>query len=432
MTVQDDLGKRVGNFGAGLLHSLPLESLKHDVDPEAKNLVGIFLSNGPEWVITDYACVTYALVSIPIPSSADSPTIEQLVTHTGLTVVVTDTSHVGKLFDSKGACANLKQVVLVDVTTVPQQLTERAGALDITIWTMKDIERLGVEHPKDHTAPQPDDIFTISPTSDGTSKSVVLQHWAVAELESCTLSLPLYYWARKIAMYLTGCQVVFAERDNLYEELASLEPTALFTDGATLNRIHARIKSEISSAGVLQSLALKLAFWAKGSALHDGRVAKDTVWDSIGMRGLQAKLGGKLRLVVCDGSSSQGAVDPPTLNFFRTVLGCQVYETYGKPECSGAALCTSYGDYQYPFGAHIGLAISSAEVKLVDVPAKSHLAIDKPNPRGELCIRGPVLMKESYKEPKATAEVIDATGWFHTGDLAELLPNGTVKILGRV
>ena len=83
-------------------------------------------------------------------------------------------------------------------------------------------------------------------------------------------------------------------------------------------------------------------------------------------------------------------------------------------QTTAAGLITMYGDYQFPHGSHVGVPFAACEVKLVDVPEMNYFATDKPNPRGELCMRGSLVMAGYYKDPVKTAEALDADGWYHT------------------
>jgi fatty-acyl-CoA synthase len=69
------------------------------------------------------------------------------------------------------------------------------------------------------------------------------------------------------------------------------------------------------------------------------------------------------------------------------------------------------------------------EVKVVDIGSGRDLP---PGSEGELCTRGPLIMKGYYKMPEETASVIDAEGWFHTGDLAAIDESGYIRITGRL
>ena len=56
---------------------------------------------------------------------------------------------------------------------------------------------------------------------------------------------------------------------------------------------------------------------------------------------------------------------------------------------------------------------------------------DTPHPRGEICVRSPCVTSGYFMRPDKTAEAIDAEGYLHTGDVAVVYPNGTIKILDR-
>jgi len=78
--------------------------------------------------------------------------------------------------------------------------------------------------------------------------------------------------------------------------------------------------------------------------------------------------------------------------------------------------------------ATIGKPLPCCEVKIVDPKTGEALPANR---QGELCTRG-YLMREYFKMPAATAAAVDREGWFHTGDLGEMDPDGYVKITGRL
>ena len=70
------------------------------------------------------------------------------------------------------------------------------------------------------------------------------------------------------------------------------------------------------------------------------------------------------------------------------------------------------------------------EFKIIDVPEMNYYT-DSEHPKGELWNRGQCVFKEYFKDPQTTSETIDEDGWNHSGDIVELLPNGSIKIIDR-
>jgi len=119
------------------------------------------------------------------------------------------------------------------------------------------------------------------------------------------------------------------------------------------------------------------------------------------------------------------AVQKAVAEHWKQVTGVVLLEAYGLTETSPAACInpTTLSEYN----GYIGLPISSTEACVKD--DDGHLLMV--GERGELCIRGPQVMKGYWKRPGATEEVLDEDGWLHTGDIAVMTEEGYFKIVDR-
>ncbi|KAI9598118.1 AMP-dependent synthetase/ligase [Syncephalis fuscata] len=104
---------------------------------------------------------------------------------------------------------------------------------------------------------------------------------------------------------------------------------------------------------------------------------------------------------------------------------------YSRMRTCAAISATHPNDYQHPYGSSVGMILPVNEVKLLDVPELCYLASDVPNPRGEICVRGGSVTKGYYGLPEDTRAVLGKDGWLKTGDIGEMLPNGTLKVIDR-
>lgn len=130
----------------------------------------------------------------------------------------------------------------------------------------------------------------------------------------------------------------------------------------------------------------------------------------------------RLKLTLSGGT----ALQPSTGLRWHEETGCIVSEAYGLTECSPAVCINPAGDRAQ--AGTVGLPVPSTELKVIDEQG-NELGIDE---AGELCVRGPQVMKEYWKRPDETREVLDGEGWLKTGDVAVIHEDGFIRIVDRI
>ena len=127
-----------------------------------------------------------------------------------------------------------------------------------------------------------------------------------------------------------------------------------------------------------------------------------------------------LKLTVSGGMALQLA----TAERWKEVTGCAICEGFGMTETSPVVTVNPFSAIQL---GTIGIPVPSTLCKIVNDDGQE-LAIGE---IGELCVKGPQVMKGYWQREEATAEVLDAEGWFKTGDIAVIDPDGFVRIVDR-
>ncbi|HTS20478.1 MAG TPA: AMP-binding protein [Casimicrobiaceae bacterium] len=107
------------------------------------------------------------------------------------------------------------------------------------------------------------------------------------------------------------------------------------------------------------------------------------------------------------------AIGPDLFRFYRSI-GVNLKQLYGSTETCAYVCLQPDGAVKFD---SVGQAAPGVEIRIAD--------------NGEVMVRGPMLLKEYYKRPDATAESIDAQGYFHTGDAGFFEENGQLKIIDR-
>ncbi|TPX38595.1 hypothetical protein SeMB42_g06645 [Synchytrium endobioticum] len=439
-----EIQQRVTDFGSGLVALCNLPT-------EREAAIGIYHKNSIEWAITDHACCAYSLVSVPIYDTFDAEALQHIIMNTSVTTVVVGGQLLERLLSIANASPTMKHVIVADTEKLDDTIVKKAADIGLTLMTFQQVESYGTKHPLPHVPPKAQDLMTICYTSGttGIPKGVMLNHQSITCAGSSLMAvlppafritendrhlsyLPASHMFERIVFHFVsyaGATIGFPRGDvlKLFDDITVFRPTIFPSVPRLFVRLHDRIRLSIDKGPFIVRALFNMAYSAKRRELRAGRLSNKTIWDRLVFKRIQDRFGGNLRLMI----TGAAPISTNVMEFLRIVFGCQVLEGFGATETTAAGLVTLYGDYQFPYGPHVGVPFAACEIKLVDVPEMSYLASDKPNPRGELCIRGPLVMTGYYKEPAKTAEALDAEGWYHTGDVAEILPNGTVQIIDR-
>jgi len=127
-----------------------------------------------------------------------------------------------------------------------------------------------------------------------------------------------------------------------------------------------------------------------------------------------------LKLTISGGMALQQS----TAERWQEITGCPICEGYGLTETSPVV---SVNPRQHNQPGTIGIPMPSTLCKVID-EAGNDLGIDA---IGELCVKGPQVMKGYWQRPEATAEVLDGDGWLKTGDIAIIQADGYIRIVDR-
>ncbi|XP_068596383.1 long-chain-fatty-acid--CoA ligase 1-like [Brachionichthys hirsutus] len=405
--------------------------------------IGIFSQNRPEWNMTELACYTYSLVVVPLYDTLGVQAIEYIVDIASLATVVCDVEDkVVLLLDClKDKKHTVKTIVLMK--TPEASLVSRGQQAGIHVLSLQEMEAIGKANRHQPVPPQPEDMAVICFTSGttGNPKGAMLTHGnivcncsafiKITEVR-CPLDardvhisfLPLAHMFERVVqsvMIVQGARIGFFQGNIslLSEDMRMLKPTMFPVVPRLLNKIYDKIYGQANSP--MKRWLLEFAYKRKEAEMMKGIVRRDSVWDHLVFKKVQASLGGCVRILL----TGAAPVSPTVLRFMRVALSCECYEGYGQTECTAGVTMTTPGDLT---AGHVGAPMPCNVVKLVDVPDMDYLAV---NGEGEVCAKGHNVFKGYLKDPEKTKDALDADGWVHTGDIGKWLPNGTLKIIDR-
>ncbi|GAB4835828.1 Long chain acyl-CoA synthetase 7 peroxisomal [Ancistrocladus abbreviatus] len=403
--------------------------------------IGLYFINRPEWIIVDHACSAYSYISVPLYDTLGPDAVKYIVNHADAKAIFCVPTTLNALLSFLTEISSVRLIVVVG--GVDEHLPSPPATSQVKLISYSKLLVEGHTSVQPFCPPKPDDVATLCYTSGttGTPKGVVLTHGnLIANVAGVTRSvkflptdiyisyLPLahiYERVNQVMLVYFGSAVGFYGGDNLklMDDMLALRPTIFCSVPRLYNRIYAGINNAVKTSGVLKERLFNAAYNSKKQAIMSGW-NPSPIWDKLVFNKIKGKLGGRVRLM----ASGASPLSPDVMDFLRVCFGCQVLEGYGMTETSCVISSMDEGDI---ISGHVGSPNPACEVKLVDVPEMDYTSEDQPYPRGEICVRGPIVFRGYFKDEVQTREVIDAEGWLHTGDIGLWLPGGRLKIIDR-
>lgn len=412
--------------------------------------VGVFGANCPEWMIALQACNRQSAYCVPLYDSLGEDAIEYIVDHASCSIIFVASLKFPGLI---GALPRLKHLVKTVVYwgQSDQISVQETEALGIRAFSFEAFEKLGAENPSPPSPPQPEDLCTIMYTSGTTDKpkGVEISHRAeiatvagtqrFLELVGYELNhqdseisyLPLAHifdrTSEELMLYL-GCKIGYWRGDikGLVDDIAEMKPTLFIGVPRVFDRIFAGVYAKVNAGGAIKKFLFNYGYRWKLYYLNQGYAfdKASPFFDRLVFNKIKARLGGQVRFIVTGGAPLANHVE----EFLKVCFCCPVVQGFGLTETC-AASCIAVPDKPYMAGT-VGPPLPSTDMRLEAVPEMNYNPTGDP-PRGEILFKGPSVFSGYYRDEEKTVEVLDKDGWFHSGDIGEMTPEGSLRIIDR-
>ncbi|GHE67340.1 AMP-dependent synthetase [Streptomyces spiralis] len=411
------------------------------VRPEER--VALASSTRVEWLLADLGimCAGAATTTIYPQTNADESAFI-LSDSESKVLVAENAAQLAKALEKRAELPDLHHVVVIDpagvetgdwVLTLTELEQRGAAYLDKHPELIK--ERVGALT-KDQLATL---IYTSGTT--GRPKGVRLPHDNWSYMAKAIASTGLigpddvqYLWlplAHVFGKVLTSGQIevghvtaVDGRVDKIIENLPVVQPTYMAAVPRIFEKVYNGVAAKARAGGAAK---YKIFQWAAEVAREYAKVTQDNfkrtgvhsapfalaskhkVADRLVFAKIREAFGGRLRACV-----SGSAALAPEIGYFFAGAGIHILEGYGLTESSAASFVNPGEAYRT---GTVGKPLPGTEVRIAD--------------DGEILLRGPGIMQGYHKLPEKTDEVLESDGWFHTGDIGELSPDGYLRITDR-
>ncbi|MFJ9676960.1 AMP-dependent synthetase/ligase [Streptomyces sp. NPDC101194] len=416
------------------------------VRPEER--VALAAGTRVEWILVDLGVMCAGAATTTIYPSTNAEESAFILSDSESRVLIAENAgQLAKARERRAELPNLAHVVVID----PEGAGPAEGDPEDWVLTLADLEARGAERLAKHpdavkervAAITADQLATLIYTSGttGRPKGVRLPHDNWSYMAKATVATGMinkddvqYLWlplAHVFGKVLTSGQIevghvtaVDGRVDKIIENLPVVQPTYMAAVPRIFEKVYNGVAAKARAGG---GAKYKIFQWAAGIAREYAVVSQDNfrrtgtasvpfalaakhkVADTLVFAKIREAFGGRLRACI-----SGSAALAPDIGHFFSGAGIHILEGYGLTETSAASFVNPGEAYRT---GTVGKPLPGTEVRIAD--------------DGEILLRGPGLMEGYQGLPEKTAEVLEADGWFHTGDIGELSVDGYLRITDR-
>ena len=455
---------------------LALATALLDMGIKPKEHIGLLADNRLEWMLAEYAIQFCGAVNVPRGTDLSDQELRYILSHADTKFVfVEDQKMLQRLQDNRKELPNISHIIVMDPSASHSNgttgQTKDIFSLSALIEKGKSLREEGNRRAEECMAQiKPEDLFTIIYTSGttGEPKGVMLTHanmisqvnnlpLKIEETDRVLSILPIWHiFERKFesACISKGAATYYTNIRSLREDIKFVRPTFMASAPRLWENIYLGIMKKVeggaaiaralfnaayfcaetyksslrfllnkrldmSGRSLLVSFFLRLPFHLVRALLS---FVPFTLLDFIVLRKIRMATGGALKFTV-----SGGGALPTHVDLFFNNIGIPVLEGYGMTETSPVI------SVRLPSRIVIGTVGSlwpQTQLRLVNPENGQIIYPKKRGQKGEIHVKGPQVMQGYYKNPEATAKVLQES-WMNTGDLGIITYNNMLKIVGR-
>lgn len=407
----------VNNISYGLLQL--------GIQPQDK--VAIISTNRPEWNFADFGASQVGAVTVPMYPTIGEADYKHILNDSQAKIIFVETEEIyKKVANVRAEVPSIQEIYSFENIAGVKHYSEllELGKKNPNIEQVEIIKSKIDAH----------DLMTLIYTSGttGTPKGVMLSHNNILsnvrgarlvcpfdETKKVLSFLPLCHVFERMVCYLyhdRGCSIYYAESmDTIGDNLKEIQPHAFSTVPRLLEKVYDKI---MAKGYELSGIKKALFFWAVEVG-HQFELHNRSAWYNFKLKianklifsKWREALGGNVELIV----SGAAALQPRLARVF-TAAQIQVLEGYGLTETS-PVICVNHLEFENRMFGTVGPTLDGVSIKIAE--------------DGEIITKGPHVMLGYYNLPEATKEAIDSEGWFHTGDIGEIIDGKFLKITDR-